>query len=58
MKSTAETQCVWWPDHEESSIWQSQCGLIWVLANGASPKENQVNYCPNCGKELVEVLEE
>lgn len=58
MKPTAETQCAWWPDHEGLNTWQSQCGLLWGLANDASPKENQMNYCPKCGKELVEELEE
>ena len=57
MKPKAETQCVWRPDHEEPNVWQSQCGLLWMLENDDTPTENQMNYCPKCGKELVEEME-
>lgn len=27
----------------------SECGLEFYLADGGTPKENEYNYCPNCG---------
>lgn len=58
MKPLTKTQCAWWPDSWESNIWHSQCGLLWMLENDLSPTENQMNFCPKCGRELVEEVKE
>ena len=34
----------------------SVCGEPWTLIDG-TPKENNMNYCPNCGAKMMEVQE-
>ncbi len=41
--------CVWSQDSENSDIWLSGCGKVFVLNEG-TPQENQVKYCVYCGK--------
>lgn len=33
-------------------IWSSDCGLDWQFSNPETPIENEMNYCPKCGKKL------
>ena len=33
-------------------IWSSDCGLDWQFSNPETPAENEMNYCPKCGKKL------
>ena len=33
-------------------IWSSDCGLDWQFSNPETPAENEMNYCPKCGKNL------
>ena len=33
----------------------SSCGLVWALGNEFSLKENQMYYCPQCGRHIVGV---
>ena len=47
--------CFWTPDAGYDYIaYDSQCGKSWVLEDGG-PKENDMQYCPFCGKLLVQV---
>ena len=48
-------ECHWLnnPSLEEDDIWQTDCGHEFVLIEGA-PSENEMKFCPYCGKKLVE----
>jgi len=38
---------------EELNIWRcSRCGLMWNLEVGG-PAENEMNYCPKCGRKIA-----
>ncbi len=51
----AERTCEWEYDSQDEK-WDSECGAAWVFtANG--PIENDMKYCPVCGKLLVEITE-
>ena len=47
--------CRWAED--EDGNWQTQCDSAFVLLEG-TPKQNDMRYCPYCGKPLVEVQAE
>jgi rRNA maturation endonuclease Nob1 len=34
--------------------WEGECGACWYFDEG-TPKENDVRFCPKCGKPIVEV---
>jgi hypothetical protein len=40
-------------DWLEDNYWSTSCGQKFVILEG-SPKENGYNFCPSCGKPLVE----
>lgn len=40
-----------WIEFDEDSWECSNCGQLWTLNDG-TPKENNMNYCPNCGAEM------
>ena len=46
-----DAACSWTQDDEE--LWSSSCGLEWIFLDDG-PKENDMNYCPKCGKKLRE----
>lgn len=33
-------------------VWFSDCGLDWQFSNPETPIENEMHYCPKCGKKL------
>jgi hypothetical protein len=33
--------------------WQADCGAMWTFTDGG-PKDNHMNFCPKCGKPLIE----
>jgi hypothetical protein len=33
--------------------WQADCGAMWTFTDGG-PTENDMNFCPKCGKPLIE----
>ena len=35
----------------------SKCGTVFDL-NGETPKENEYNYCPKCGKKMSDFVED
>jgi hypothetical protein len=51
--------CRWKLDMDgiaDGDVWEGSCGAAWTfIVDG--PKENGVNFCPNCGKPL-EVMKE
>ena len=52
-----------WRNNKGTALWEchyggdytSDCGLEWNTPNKLSPSENEMNFCPKCGKKLVEV---
>ena len=48
-------KCEW--SRESDDVWRSDCGLLWEFDNEETPKANNMNYCPQCGKILEEAPE-
>lgn len=48
--------CTWRHAHdpEVGDYWISDCGLTWAFSFGGGPAENEWEYCPKCGKKLIE----
>ena len=44
-----------WYEWSDCGDYSSDCGLEWSMSNDDSPLENNMNFCPKCGKKLVEV---
>lgn len=41
-----------WIERDEDCTWEcSACGEPWTLIEG-TPKQNGMNYCPNCGAKM------
>lgn len=47
--------CTWkqHDDLEMSDTWEADCGAMWTFSEGG-PKENEMHYCPNCGRPAIE----
>lgn len=45
--------CVWAEDGEDGP-WGSSCGHYWQFTDG-TPTENDMKFCPFCGKPLEQV---
>lgn len=48
--------CEW---HEIDNLnmpdtWEAECGAVWTFNEGG-PKDNEVNFCPKCGKSVLEI---
>lgn len=41
-----------WSEHPDDGYWQGACGAAWTF-NYETPRENQMHFCPNCGKAVV-----
>lgn len=42
----------WILDDDDANTWQCpDCDLLWQLTTGR-PLENNMNYCPQCGKKM------
>lgn len=51
-----EETCEWTPDNDPDwNTWNSQCGQSWVFEE-SGPAENDMRFCPFCGRLLVAVL--
>ena len=50
-----EQTCIWKQD-EFSGEWVSECGGLWELIEG-TPKDNRMNFCPYCGRKILEVIQ-
>ena len=44
--------CHWRGD--EDGNWDTDCGECFCVEEG-TPQENTYNFCPSCGKKLVEI---
>jgi len=52
MKKKTEPKCLWKEDSDGN--WEASCDQVFCMTEG-TPSENTYNYCPNCGKRLIEV---
>ena len=43
--------CSWSEDGDGG--WESDCGLMWEFNNEGGPLDNDMRYCPKCGKPLM-----
>ena len=51
-----------WRDNRGTALWEchyggdytGECGFEWNTPNKLSPSENEMNFCPKCGRKLVE----
>ena len=48
-----EDECNWTQEDWDSDMWSGSCGACWSLNDG-TPEENDMKYCTNCGKRLVQ----
>lgn len=55
MNLEVDDVCEW--SRESDDVWRSDCGLLWEFDNEETPKANNMNYCPQCGKILEEAPE-
>ena len=55
MNLKVDDVCEW--SRESDDVWRSDCGLLWEFDNEETPKANNMNYCPQCGKILEEAPE-
>ena len=47
----------WLEQDSNWSLWMcEQCGYEFNLESG-TPEENQINYCPQCGRKIVEYVQ-
>lgn len=46
-----QEECLWSFDDSDYH-WSAPCGLTWVFTDGG-PLENNVKFCPSCGKRAV-----
>ena len=44
--------CYWALD-SDGFAWETSCGGLFVINDG-TPRENDMEFCPYCGKRLVE----
>ena len=62
VKQHSQENCNW-RNNKGTGLWEchyggdytSDCGLEWNMSNKDSPSENEMHFCPKCGKKLVEV---
>ena len=52
VKITSAEKCEWKDD--DYNNWWTSCGKDWCFTNDNGPNGNGMNYCPFCGKPLVE----
>lgn len=63
VKQHSQENCNWrnnkdtdgWYEWSDCGDYSSDCGLEWNMSNKDSPSENEMHFCPKCGKKLVEV---
>lgn len=51
-----EDTCTWKRDSDDIDYWETDCNLTWSTIDGGL-EENNMNYCPQCGKRIKEVWE-
>lgn len=55
LRERAQDVCHWKLTDDESSLWESDCDLVWSFPDGGFPEENEMNYCPKCGRKLEQL---
>ena len=49
--------CAWTLIDEDYNAYEcSNCKGAWCMGDG-TPKENDYNYCPKCGRAITEIVE-
>jgi hypothetical protein len=51
-KQEKPSQCTW--TENSDGTWETTCGNAWIFLAG-TPSDNQVRWCPYCGRVLHEV---
>ena len=41
-----------WLGEDDYDVWHTSCNRAWEFIEGG-PKENHINFCPFCGKQVV-----
>lgn len=54
LKERTQSVCRWRMEDDDSGLWAGDCGAMWTLTGG-SPEENEMAYCPQCGRKLEQV---
>lgn len=44
-----------WEYDDMYDCWEGTCGVAWCLYEGTTPRENRMNYCPVCGRPLLQM---
>lgn len=52
LEKSERGECHWHLEDKDWGDWLSDCGLEWYL-EAENPTENEMRYCPKCGKVLV-----
>ena len=48
-----------WTYFPEDDAWEcGLCGLYWIICNDHTPKENGINFCPQCGIKIKRFINE
>jgi rubrerythrin len=48
--SEQKETCEWTQSNEDNNVWEcSKCDAVWIFMEG-SPKDNEMDYCPRCGR--------
>jgi hypothetical protein len=56
-----EPTCTWtYDDSYENKHWECECGQAWWIMDdeGGGLAANEMNFCPKCGRRIVEVRPE
>jgi membrane protease subunit (stomatin/prohibitin family) len=51
------TTCTWTRGEYEDTVWATSCSQLFILDDG-TPADNDMKFCPYCGKPLVEAQPE
>ena len=46
--------CRWHLYNEDQNVWEADCGNLFTLIEG-SPKDNEMQFCPYCSREIDEM---
>lgn len=51
--SEQKQPCNYTLEDDDANTWEcNKCGVEWVLEAG-TPEDNEMNYCPKCGREII-----
>lgn len=49
--------CDWSRADADTDLWEGTCGVAFCLNDG-TPTENEMKFCPRCGRKLIELKDE